>query len=492
MIDYQLADPGQVRAVYDDRAPFEGRDMLLWIRFAGVRFGVGVRIGAAYEWTRDVDGRPARVYGWYYDTLEGHFEQGRMHYEVWKWLDSGEVQFRLHAISRGARDRSVGPAHRLPRRGQGQPAAVLSPRLPAGAAVHRSPARGRARVARAERPGPLAALTRCQRPVCDLTGCAREPAIRKFGFPSSHRVRLMADHRSGRLDLAGLLAAVEDAPPVAAVDVLGERLRGAIGAFDVSFLIADFSGQALIRLDHGAGEAGARTQGRETAERVPLVGTPHGRALAGQTVEVEVEDGDDGARLYAPVTNRGEAIGVLELGLADAPDEQTLGDVALAAHALAYVVIANRRFTDLFAWGQRSVRLSLAAEIQHRLLPSSYTCEAGQFTLAAWLEPAGNVGGDTFDFSMDRDTLHLSMTDAMGHEVGAAVLATVLVGALRNARRAGAGLGDQAGLANAGLADFARRGGFVTGQVARIDRGTRSRPSSTRVIRLRCGCATAE
>jgi uncharacterized protein (UPF0548 family) len=102
VMDYQLADPSQVRVVYDDRTPFEGRDMLLWIRFAGVRFGVGVRVGTAYEWTRDVDGRPARVYGWYYDTLEGHLERGRMHYEVWKWLDSGEVQFRLHAVSRGA------------------------------------------------------------------------------------------------------------------------------------------------------------------------------------------------------------------------------------------------------------------------------------------------------------------------------------------------------------------------------------------------------
>jgi serine phosphatase RsbU (regulator of sigma subunit) len=102
-------------------------------------------------------------------------------------------------------------------------------------------------------------------------------------------------------------------------------------------------------------------------------------------------------------------------------------------------------------------------------LPGSYTCEAGQFTLAAWLEPAGDVGGDTFDFALERDTLHLSMTDAMGHEVGAAVLATVLVGALRNGRRAGLGLAEQAGSANAGLADFARRGGFVTGQIARVD-----------------------
>jgi serine phosphatase RsbU (regulator of sigma subunit) len=165
---------------------------------------------------------------------------------------------------------------------------------------------------------------------------------------------------------------------------------------------------------------------------------------------------------------------VLELSLPRAPDEQTLTDVALAAHVLAYVVIANRRFTDLVEWGQRSVQLSLAAEIQHRLLPGSYTCEAGQFTLAAWLEPSGDIAGDTFDFAMERDTLHLSMTDAMGHAVNASVLATVLVGALRNARRAGVELSEQARLANAGLGDYAGWSEFVTGQVARIDLRTQT------------------
>lgn len=277
----------------------------------------------------------------------------------------------------------------------------------------------------------------------------------------------MAARRSARLDFWQLSAAVEDAPPVDAADVVGAQLTEAVGARAVSFLIADFSGQALIRLGHAASAAAGRTQGRETAERVPLTGSPHGRAIATQTVEVE--RGEDEIRVYAPVTNRGEAIGVLEVSLLESPDEQVVADIALAAHALAYVVIANRRFTDLFAWGQRSVPLSLAAEIQHRLLPGSYTCEAGQFTLAAWLEPAGNVGGDTFDFALERDTLHLSMTDAMGHEVEAAVLASVLVGALRNARRAGVELAAQAGSANTGLASFARRGGFVTGQLARVD-----------------------
>src|SRR6478609_2989206 len=277
----------------------------------------------------------------------------------------------------------------------------------------------------------------------------------------------MGEARRSPLNLNLLLAAVEAAPPVAAVDVLAGALAEAIGAREVSFLIADFSGRSLIRLGDSGGMGALRLQGRETAERVPLVGTPHGRALAAQAVEVVVDDGS--SRLFAPVTSRGEAVGVLELALEGLPAAQTVADVALAAHFLAYVVIANRRYTDLFEWGQRSVPLSLAAEIQHRLLPGAFTCEAGQFTLAAWLQPAGEIGGDTFDFSLDRDALHLSMTDAMGHTMDAALLATVLVGGLRNARRRGVELAEQARLANDALAEQADESQFVTGLLVRID-----------------------
>ena len=276
----------------------------------------------------------------------------------------------------------------------------------------------------------------------------------------------MRNKTSAALDLSELLSAVEAAPPVAAADVLAAALADTIDARDVSFLIADFSGQSLVRLSHV--ERGGGALGRERGETVAMVGTPHGRALTEQKLEVRTDKG--GAWLYAPVSSRGEAVGVLELWLDREPDTETLDAVSAAAHALAYVVIANRRFTDLFEWGQRSVPLSLEAEIQHRLLPGSYTCEAGQFTLAGWLEPAGDVGGDTFDFSLERDTLHLSMTDAMGHTLEAALLATVLVGALRNARRAGAPLGEQARAADAALTMYTdKAGGFVTGQLVRID-----------------------
>jgi serine phosphatase RsbU (regulator of sigma subunit) len=291
-----------------------------------------------------------------------------------------------------------------------------------------------------------------------------ERALESKGSP----IHKTTERARSALDMSVLLEAVETAPPVAAAEVMGAALATALDAHDVSFLIADFSGRSLVRLSHTARAGNGGTLGRERGEVVAMSGSPHGRALREQDIEVRTDDGD--VLVYAPVSSRGEAVGVLELRLGYDPDEDALETIAGAAHALAYVVIANRRFTDLFEWGQRSVPLSLEAEIQHRLLPGSYTCEGGQFTLAGWLEPAGDVGGDTFDFSLDRDTLHISLTDAMGHTLDAALLATVLVGALRNARRAGVSLIEQAESAQTALAAYTdSAGGFVTGQLVRVD-----------------------
>src|SRR3954454_17692652 len=97
----------------------------------------------------------------------------------------------------------------------------------------------------------------------------------------------MSDRLTTRLDLAALLMAVENAPPVAAADVLGRHLADTFGASEVSLLVADLSGRALIRLGHAGSKEDTRTQGRETAERVPLTGPSHGAALASQGVVVE-------------------------------------------------------------------------------------------------------------------------------------------------------------------------------------------------------------
>jgi stage II sporulation SpoE-like protein len=270
--------------------------------------------------------------------------------------------------------------------------------------------------------------------------------------------------------LSSLLVAVEAAPPVAAVDVFAAELSRRVAAEEVSFLISSFNGSALVRMSHhGRGEPG-RSQGDDAAETVQLAGTAYDDVIRSQQARIRTED--RGTWVLAPVTDRGDVIGVLEMLLPTAPDAATLAYIYSAAHALGYVVIVNRRFTDLYEWGQRSQPFSLAAEIQRRLLPTSLTCEAGQFTVAGAVEPAGNVGGDTFDYSLDRDTLHLSLTDAMGHQEEAALLATLLVGSLRNSRRSGATLVEQVGRANSALLQHARSDQFVTGQVLRIDLAT--------------------
>lgn len=334
---------------------------------------------------------------------------------------------------------------------------------------------------------------------------------------------------SGRLER--LLDAAEASSPVEALETVTRELGRAFGATEVSFLIADLSGRALVRLTHvpledsvpargpvgredGDGRDGAsgtagladatratspgeRSDARERATVLPFDGGPTEQAVRTQTVQVVPPEGggrgtvrvagavaDGGGAevraagawtLLAPITERGEVIGVLEMLLREEPSADTKERIAQMAHFLAFVVIANRRHTDLFDWGQRSRPSSLSAEIQQRLLPASRTCEAGAFTLSAWLEPASDIAGDTFDYSLGRDHLHLSMTDAMGHGVAAALTATLCVGGLRGARRRGASLLEQAASTNASLVAHAidkTLDDYVTGIVGRLDLNT--------------------
>jgi serine phosphatase RsbU (regulator of sigma subunit) len=268
----------------------------------------------------------------------------------------------------------------------------------------------------------------------------------------------------GRLNIGRLLEAVEGSPPIDAVDVLATELWQSVAARHVSLLIADLSGNSVVRLSHVT--SGRRDGRNERTESLPLPGSVYEQVLFSQRTAV-VPQGDDWLVL-TPVTERGDAIGILELCLPTKPGADVVEKLLSAGHALAYVLIASRRHTDVFEWGQRDRPFSLSAEIQRRLLPSSYTVEGGAFTLAGWLEPANNVGGDTFDYSLEREYLYASITDAMGHSEEAALLATLTVGALRNRRRRLASPAEQAGDADAALRAMARPDQFVTGQLVRV------------------------
>ncbi|CQR60675.1 Protein Serine/Threonine Phosphatase [Streptomyces leeuwenhoekii] len=274
--------------------------------------------------------------------------------------------------------------------------------------------------------------------------------------------RAPGDDDRVRLGLAGALAAAEAAPPVESLDVVARMLRQSLDATRVSFLITDFTGTSVVRL--GAASA---IETDEPVQRLDLSGTLYDKVIRTQRPATQTEDDGNTVRVVAPVTNRGDAIGLLELFLPSAPDGAAMREIGETAHALAYIVIANRSYTDVYQWGRRTRPLSLAAEIQHRLLPSSLACEAAQFTVAGSLEPADHVGGDTFDYVIDRDTVQLSVTDAMGHDVDASLLASLAVGALRGARRAGADLAEQARQAHQAMLDHGRQA-YVTGQLLRI------------------------
>lgn len=104
MADYRFADPKRITALYRPGSPLQqGRTMLLCARFLGLRFWFGVRVSSVHDRTIEVDGRDVRVWGWNYHTLRGHVETGQMEFEAWKWLDTGEVEFRIHAASKPAR-----------------------------------------------------------------------------------------------------------------------------------------------------------------------------------------------------------------------------------------------------------------------------------------------------------------------------------------------------------------------------------------------------
>lgn len=103
-----------MRGHFDRDAPLDGRVMLLVLKVLGVGVDAGVRVCDVRDETCRLDGRPARLFAWAYRTLDGHVEAGRRDFEVWKLLDTGEVEFRTRSVSRVAgRDPLVHVGFRL-------------------------------------------------------------------------------------------------------------------------------------------------------------------------------------------------------------------------------------------------------------------------------------------------------------------------------------------------------------------------------------------
>ena len=259
------------------------------------------------------------------------------------------------------------------------------------------------------------------------------------------------------LDVGELVRQLGTSPPFRLLDVTRGYLAAAEKVEAVNLLLVDYGQQLLSpfgayqgpplgqeRVDQGEAGAAYRTQAVRV-DRVQL-----------------------GWRACVPVTLGAERFGVLEVRLTVEPDPGLLVELEQVATAVAFALAAAGRATDEVELARRGRPLSLPAEIQWELLPR-LALAAPEYAVAGTVEPAYDVGGDTFDYAAQPEALTMSVTDAMGHGLQAALLASLAVAALRNARRRRAGLLEQADHANRAL--HAQFGGerFVTGQLLRLD-----------------------
>jgi serine phosphatase RsbU (regulator of sigma subunit) len=115
--------------------------------------------------------------------------------------------------------------------------------------------------------------------------------------------------------------------------------------------------------------------------------------------------------------------------------------------------------------------MSLAGEIAWNLMPP-LTFGTERVVISCVLAPVYDVGGDSFDYAVDDRTAWLAVFDAMGHGLGAGLLATVAIGAYRRARRSGQGLMETVTDVDAAVAETFDGEQFVTGLFLELDLAT--------------------
>jgi len=206
---------------------------------------------------------------------------------------------------------------------------------------------------------------------------------------------------------------------------LVSECAAAAGLADAVIYLADYGQRRLIPLPYPA-----------MPPRVPLGvdGTLAGRAYRTGSTHTG-EGGEDARRLWLPLSDGSERLGVLEAAVSPARVDLLRPAAEDFADLVAALLVTRWRYGDVFELVRRVRPMRLPAEIQWRLLPPT-TVRAGRVSLSGLLEPWDEVGGDAFDYALNDGRLHVALFDAMGHGLAATLLSTLAVGAYRNARRA--------------------------------------------------------
>jgi hypothetical protein len=248
------------------------------------------------------------------------------------------------------------------------------------------------------------------------------------------------------------------------------RLIPIAGIEEVQIFLADLQQCTLRRLR----APGAPPPTDDLPDELRIDSTYGGRAF--QEVRILHKPVEPGMGCWwVPLLNGTERLGVLRI---HAP--ASLGDDLRAmerlAAMLALIVVSRRTCSDCYPRLVRSRPMNVAAEMLWHLMPPLSFANA-EVTISGVLEPAYEIGGDAFDYAMSEDLVHLSIFDAMGHDLAAGLAANLALTACRNHRRQGMKLaenseaierllleefGDQARFLTAILADFDLRTGVLT------------------------------
>ncbi|WP_411090444.1 PP2C family protein-serine/threonine phosphatase [Streptomyces sp. 049-1] len=272
---------------------------------------------------------------------------------------------------------------------------------------------------------------------------------------SNRRVSVDLSEGFGERMLGQLLDRAHQMPPQLIAPLVAEEVAR-VGGRDVSILLQCYEQLELVPLPG---------RGLTVGQAIPIDGSRAGEAFLNLSAVEEVQD--DGVRMYLPLLDGSDEVGVMALTL------DTVGDddrrlLRRLAGLVADMLVTKNAYTDQFFQARRRQPMSLAAEIQWSLLPP-LSMNTPQVSVAGVLEPAYAVAGDSLDYALNDDILHLAIIDAMGHGLNASVLATVAVGAYRHARRADVGLAELYAFMDRAIDEQFGPDQFVTAQMMRLD-----------------------
>ncbi|MER7769464.1 PP2C family protein-serine/threonine phosphatase [Kitasatospora sp. NPDC096140] len=170
---------------------------------------------------------------------------------------------------------------------------------------------------------------------------------------------------------------------------------------------------------------------------VDVEGTLGGRAYRLQQTQLSSASPGVG---WFPLVDGVERIGVLRIE-DGAPGGDSTGRYEALAALVALLVVSKSAYSDVVVGVGRRQPMSLQAELLWAFLPPR-TIGTRHVTSSAVLEPAYDVGGDAFDHSVAGGRLHVSVFDAMGHDLASGGASSVALAACRSTRRSGGGLAD--------------------------------------------------